>query len=189
MKRVTTVLVFACCAVHAVAQDVPSTAQASGGAGLHGPVRPFFGADGPPKVPAPPVRELPNEVDRQVVEVRSGGRLVARWTTEHRPSAEEWQRQVAESMANRQSLMDHEATKTVVTEEAGRDINVWAGSPSEEAFGRLNDPLGLPGAFEEGILVEDHNSPVGFPPMDDDGLRRLLEPWSHQHGFGPGRAD
>jgi len=183
-KHIITLLAIACCTVRAAAQDFPNTAQATGGVGLHGQVRPFFGAGGLSK---PFLDEA--KVSRTVVEARSGGRLVARWTTEYRPSVEDWERQVAESMANRQSFMDHHATKTVVAEEAGRDPMAWAGSPADEAFGRLNDTLELPGALEEGLLFEVHGPPAGLPPMDDKSFRRLLEPWSPQHGFGAGRAD
>ena len=188
MNFVTAVLVIvcACCTVCAAAQDVPSTAQATGGVGLHGVARPFFGVGAGSHAKPSPAQELPHGADRQVVEVREGGRLAVRWTTEHRPSAAEWRRQVAESMANQQSFADHDAVKTVVTDAAGRDPAVWVGRPAEEAFGRLHDPLS-PGALQGDPLVEDPT--VGLPPMDSEGVRRLLEPWSPEHGFGEGRAD
>ena len=184
--KVAIVLISAYLAtVGAIAQEVPSTAQTTGEVAGQGLIRPFFGT-GPANLPKQPRSERPVEAERQVVEARSGGRAFVIWTTEYRPSAAEWRRQVTESMTHRQCF-NHDATKTVVTESADRDTTVWTGQPADEAFGRLHDPLELQGALEAGTPLEGGDPAIGSPPVADEGVQRRRLPWTHQDGFGGGR--
>ena len=176
---ITTALVLALGALHANAQQVASTAQATGA------VAP----------PAPPV------VDTHTFTVRdTDGRPKVSWTVKQRPSAAEYRGQVAESMARRQTRPDHDASKTVTTRIPGEEPATRTVTPAEEAYGRLFDPVYRP--FTDPLMsydgMLDPNDPAlapwrtggERPPLlEDHELKRLFESWSPEHGFGEGRGD
>ena len=180
MKLTTAAVFLIAYSLSAAAQEVPSTARATS-------------AVAPPPAPA--------KVERHTVEVTDrAGRPTISWTVEHRPGAGAYRDQVAESMAWKQSLAAHDASKTVTTRIPGVEDSTITVLPGQEAFGRLfdvadpafGDPLMSYGQFFDplGGALDVWRSSVGqtAPLFDDAELKRLFEPWSAEHGFGSGRS-
>ena len=167
----TSAAILIACAMRVAAQEVPHTAHNTSAV-------------------APP--EPPPRVDRHTITVRdSSGRSTVSWTVEQRPSADEFRRQVTESMRLKQTVQDHDATKTIVTTIPGEHTTRRTVSASEEAYGRLYDPLDplLINPLEAALVIwdtPDGKMPALFDPAEH---QRLLEPWNPDHGFGDGRAD
>lgn len=182
MNEFTKALVVACAlasTLPAGAQDVPSTAQATGGGTLNDP-----SAIGRVGVQALSASKRPETVDRTVVKARDSlSSATVTWTNEYSPSAQEWERQVAESIAARQSFGNHDATRTLKTQVEGQEIVERTITPSEEAYGRLHDPMPQVG------IGDTFDGSYEVPSLNDEGLQRTQEPWSVEHGFGLGRAD
>ena len=179
MKLTTAAILFSIAySLCAAAQEVPSSARNTSA-----------------------VAPAPAKVERHTVKVTGrAGRPTISWTVEHRPGARAYRDQVAQSMAWKQSLAAHDASKTVTTLIPGAEDSTRTVLPGEEAFGRLfdvadplfDDPLMSYGEFfdpRDGALDVWRSSAGETAPLFSDAeLKRLFEPWSAEHGFGSGRS-